>query len=83
MHYVYLIRSKRNPNRTYIGSTENLKQRLKTHNSGGSMHANSFRPWELILFLGFKDKLKATAFEKYLKSGSVLQFELINKNLFI
>lgn len=70
MHYVYLIRSLSFPDKTYIGNTVNLVQRLATHNSGGSKHTLQNRPWELVLFLGFKDKLKATAFEKYLKSGS-------------
>jgi len=70
MHYVYLIRSISYPNRTYIGNTANMKQRFEKHNSGGSTHTKQYRPWELIMFLGFKNKLKATAFEKYLKSGS-------------
>ncbi|MFA6535749.1 MAG: GIY-YIG nuclease family protein [Candidatus Babeliales bacterium] len=70
MHYVYLIKSIKNPNQTYVGNTVNLKQRLATHNSGGSIHTADFRPWELVVFMGFKNKLKATAFEKYLKSGS-------------
>lgn len=70
MYYVYLIKSLSNQNKTYIGHTTNLRQRLETHNSGGSVHTMPFKPWELIMFLGFKDKLKATAFEKYLKSGS-------------
>ena len=70
MHYVYLIRSISYPDFTYIGNTVNLRQRLETHNSGGSIHTKQNRPWELIMFMGFKDKLKATAFEKYLKSGS-------------
>ncbi len=70
MFYVYLIRSLKDTSQTYIGNTENLKQRLETHNSGGSVHTKQYRPWELIAFFGFKNKLKATAFEKYLKSGS-------------
>jgi len=70
MHYVYLIRSISSPDKTYVGNTENLKQRLETHNSGGSKYTCNDKPWELVMFLGFKDKLKATAFEKYLKSGS-------------
>jgi len=70
MHYVYLIRSISFPSSTYVGNTVNLIQRLETHNSGGSIHTKQNRPWELVMFLGFKDKLKATAFEKYLKSGS-------------
>ncbi len=74
MHYVYLIRSISSPNKTYVGNTVNLKQRLATHNSGGSLFTQPYRPWELVMFLGFKDKLKATAFEKYLKSGSGTSF---------
>jgi putative endonuclease len=70
MHYVYLIRSISSPDKTYVGNTENLIQRLETHNSGGSKYTCNDRPWELVMFLGFADKLKATAFEKYLKSGS-------------
>ncbi|HBL98277.1 TPA: excinuclease ABC subunit C [Candidatus Dependentiae bacterium] len=70
MHYVYLIRSVKFPDQTYVGNTVYLKQRLEVHNSGGSIHTANARPWELVMFLGFKDKLKATAFEKYLKSGS-------------
>ena len=70
MHYVYLIQSIKFPQKKYIGNTVNLKQRLETHNSGGSKYTKTHRPWKLVLFLGFADKLKATAFEKYLKSGA-------------
>ena len=70
MHYVYLIRSINYPEQVYIGNTVNIKQRLETHNSGGSPHTKQYRPWKIVLLLVFEDKLKATAFEKYLKSGS-------------
>ena len=74
MHYVYLLRSLQDSTKTYIGHTENLKQRLETHNAGGSLYTKQFRPWEVIVFLGFKEKLRATAFEKYLNSGSGTAF---------
>ncbi len=70
MYYVYLIRSINFPAQKYIGHTDNLKERLETHNSGGSVHTKLYRPWELVIVLGFKHKLKATSFEKYLKSGA-------------
>ena len=70
MHYVYLIKSIKHPEYIYIGNTINLKQRLKTHNSGGSIYTKKHRPWKLVMFLGFADKLKATSVEKYLKSHS-------------
>ena len=74
MFYVDYLRSQSFPDKTYIGLTRDLKQRLETHNSGGSKFTKPYRPWGLVLFLGFKDKLKATAFEKYLKSGSGSSF---------
>ena len=74
MHYVYLIQSIKYPEKKYIGNTVNLKQRLETHNSGGSVHTMPHKPWKIVMFLGFEDKLKATAFEKYLKSGSGSSF---------
>ena len=70
MYFVYLIHSIKNPQITYIGHTDNFEERLETHNSGGSIYTKLDRPWELIMLLQFKDKLKATSFEKYLKSGA-------------
>lgn len=70
MIYVYLIKSINFPDQRYVGHTDNLKERLETHNSGGSIYTKQYRPWHLVTFLGFDDKLKATAFEKYLKSGA-------------
>ena len=43
---------------------------MVTHNSGGSLYTKAYKPWTLIMYLWFENKLKATAFEKYLKSGS-------------
>ncbi|HLB40230.1 MAG TPA: GIY-YIG nuclease family protein [Candidatus Babeliales bacterium] len=68
MFYVYLIRSLKYPETTYVGYTTNLKQRLETHNSGGPVHTAQYRPWELHIFLGFKTATQAKAFESYLKS---------------
>ena len=70
MNYVYLLRSIPNPDQTYIGFTEDLKIRLAAHNHGQSPHTAKFKPWELIIYLAFKDKSTALAFEKYLKSHS-------------
>ena len=70
MYYVYFIRSLNNPDQTYIGYTENLQDRLNTHNSGNSTHTFKYKPWELLFYLGFKEKNKAIVFEKYLKSQS-------------
>jgi predicted GIY-YIG superfamily endonuclease len=70
MYYVYIIKSINSPNTLYVGYTQNIKQRLKTHNSGGSIHTSKYRPWSLIMYLSFKEQLTAKNFEKYLKSQS-------------
>ncbi len=70
MYYVYLLRSEAFPEQTYIGCTEDLKQRLDTHNAGNSVHTNKFKPWRLITYFAFDAKQKALDFERYLKTGS-------------
>lgn len=68
--YVYLIRSISFSDQVYVGITADLKKRLETHNSGGSVHTAKYKPWELIVYMAFKNEKTARQFEKYLKSGS-------------
>ncbi|MBI2792528.1 MAG: GIY-YIG nuclease family protein [Gammaproteobacteria bacterium] len=68
--YVYLIRSTKYPSRKYIGSTSNLDERIKAHNSGKCEHTLQYLPWKLITATWFEDPLKASEFELFLKHGS-------------
>jgi predicted GIY-YIG superfamily endonuclease len=70
MYFVYIIRSLTHPNQIYVGYTSDLKKRLARHNCGSTHHTNKYKPWELVVFVYFKKKEKAIAFEQYLKSGS-------------
>jgi predicted GIY-YIG superfamily endonuclease len=70
MYYVYLIKSLKFPDQTYVGFTKNLDERLVCHNFGGSIHTARYKPWVLVLSLSFLDEVKAIEFEKYLKSQS-------------
>ena len=70
MYYVYLLRSLKDSSKTYVGYTTNLEQRLETHNSGGSIHTKSFKPWELVTYVAFSSEEKAKSFEAYIKIGS-------------
>ncbi len=58
----------------YVGYTTNLEQRLETHNSGWSIHTAKYRPWKLVMYLGFVEQEKAKEFERYLKSQSERAF---------
>jgi len=62
MYYVYMLRSIPNPDQTYIGFTEDLKTRLKSHDQGQSPHTAKYKPWELITYLAFNNKSKALSF---------------------
>lgn len=70
MFYVYLIQSIPFPEQRYVGFSTDLKERLKTHNAGGSVHTAKYKPWKLVSYHAFDDKRKAQEFEYYLKSGS-------------
>jgi putative endonuclease len=70
MYCVYLIKSLNYPEKVYVGCTEDLDKRLSDHNCGTTAHTAKYVPWELVMFLAFRDKNSAVNFEKYLKSGS-------------
>ena len=70
MIYVYLLQSHTSPDQRYVGLTTDLKRRLTEHNAGKSHFTSRFIPWRLVTYIAFSDQAKATAFERYLKSGS-------------
>ena len=74
MQYVYVLQSLSHPDKYYVGCAEDVAERLRRHNAGRaesqSRHTSIWGPWKLIVQLGFEDRAKAFAFEKYLKSGS-------------
>ena len=74
MSYVYLLNSIKFPKEFDVGFTTSIEERLKQHNEGISTHTAKFRPWKLIVFVGFVEEDDARRFEKYLKSGSGREF---------
>jgi putative endonuclease len=68
MYYVYVLIC--NDNRTYIGCTNNLKDRLQMHNSNYIEATKNRTPVALKLYFAFDKEITAFKFEKYLKSGS-------------
>ncbi|MPZ37800.1 MAG: GIY-YIG nuclease family protein [Rhizobiales bacterium] len=70
MLYVYILQSISDPDRFYIGITEDLRIRVNKHNAGEVFHTAKFKPWTIKNYFAFSDPKKAYAFERYLKSGS-------------
>ena len=50
--------------------TESLTDRLKTHNALKVPHTSKFAPWRIETAVAFRDKEKALAFERCLKTHS-------------
>jgi len=69
MKYVYVLQSLTGDHH-YTGITDDMVARLAKHNSGAVTHTAKFRPWQIKTYIAFSDEARATAFEKYLKSGS-------------
>jgi putative endonuclease len=74
MHIVYILISKKYPDRIYIGLTEDISRRVDEHNTDKSPYSRKYGPWELETYITFGQKKKAVEFERYLKSGSGFAF---------
>ncbi|MGH7993184.1 MAG: GIY-YIG nuclease family protein, partial [Limisphaerales bacterium] len=58
-HYVYTLESLSNPSQIYTGQTQDLRQRLKEHNSGQVPHTSKFTPWQIRSATVFRNKDRA------------------------
>ena len=57
MSYVYLLESEFMPGRRYVGLSNDLKQRVHDHNSGKSPHTAKYKPWRLITYVAFSNRV--------------------------
>jgi putative endonuclease len=67
-YFTYVLLSKKD-GKLYMGWTFNLKERMRKHNEGKVVATRDRRPLELIYFEARRNREKAIAREKYLKSG--------------
>jgi len=71
MGYVYILKSKKDCKKIYIGITNDLDRRLKEHlDANGKDYTHRYAPWGLETYIVFKNKILAEKFELYLKSHS-------------
>ena len=70
MYIVYILISLKDPNRYYIGLTQDLQNRLKEHNTSEGGYSKRYAPWKVETHITFNNRDLAEKFEKYLKVGS-------------
>ena len=68
MWYVYFLELDNGD--IYVGSTNDLKRRKKTHDNGGVKSTRSFLPVTLKSYVAIETEAIARELEKYFKSGS-------------
>ena len=78
--YVYMLISKGIKPVSYVGYTNNLKNRIKLHNSGKGAKFTRGRKWKLIYKEKFTSKNKAILREYYIKKNRTLRNKIKNEN---
>ena len=85
-YYTYMIKSvSPGTKKTYVGYTNNLKNRIQKHNSNKGAKSTKGYKWLLIYSKKFKSKNKAMSYEYKLKKDKVLRNKIkikaINENI--
>jgi len=73
MYYCYILLSSKS-HIFYFGSTNDLKLRIRLHNSGGVRATKPHVPLKLVWYGSFTTEKEARDFERYLKTGSGKSF---------
>ena len=78
VYYVYLIKTLNNYyKKSYVGYTNNLKNRILMHNSNKGAKSTKGYKWELVYKKKFFSKQKALSFEYKLKRDRKERLKLI------
>ncbi len=77
-YYVYLIKTLQGfPKKSYVGYTNNVKNRLLKHNTNKGAKSTKGFKWELVYKKKFDSKQQALSFEYKLKKDRKERLKLI------
>jgi putative endonuclease len=72
-YFVYILKSLKDGS-YYIGSTQDLSERLERHNEGRSKHTKAKRSWELVYYEEHPDRSSAMRREVEIKGRKSRKF---------
>jgi len=72
-YFVYIIESLKDGS-YYVGSTQDLSERIERHNQGRSKYTKAKRPWNLIYHEEYPDRSSAVLREKEIKARKSKEF---------
>ena len=79
--FVYMIGTKvKNKTISYVGYTNNLKNRINLHNTSKGAKFTRGRKWKLIYYKKYKNKNEAMKNEYKLKKNYILRNKIKNEN---
>jgi putative endonuclease len=78
MFYVYVIQSKKDGDRFYVGYSADLKQRLSQHNDG-SNHSTRGSKWRLVYYEAYATRGAAMSRERVLKNDGRTRRHLMER----
>ncbi len=78
-YYVYMLKSIAKKSVTYVGYTNDLKNRITLHNKGKGAKFTRGRKWKLIYKEKYTSKNKAISREYYIKKNRILRNQIKNK----
>ncbi len=67
MFFAYILKSLKDKT-YYYGSTKNLEERIKVHNSGKEKYTRGHKPYELHYYETFDTRKEAILRERFFKS---------------
>ncbi len=72
-YYVYIIWSEK-LNKFYVGSTQDLENRLSEHNNGEDNFTSKGVPWKLIWNIESENRAEAVRLENKIKKRGIKRF---------
>jgi putative endonuclease len=72
-YHVYILQSDSDGS-YYVGSTQDLNERLQRHNEGRSKYTKAKRPWQLVFHEEYPDRSSAVKRELQIKSRKNRKF---------
>jgi putative endonuclease len=72
-YFVYILWSDR-LQKFYVGSTQDIENRIKEHNSGEAKFTSKGKPWILVWKIELENRLEAVRLELKIKKRGIRRF---------
>ena len=72
MQHVYILQSKRHKEKIYIGNTDDVNIRLNEHNSGKNYSTKLYKPYRIVYYEAYLNRLDALNREHKLKHHGIV-----------